>query len=238
MNFSLLKERKKKEKNWAVSQEYEFNSSLMYMDNEGFSSFLEDVFSGNQLVSMGYLYAPVIREFFKGEESEWLRFVLYIKNKKVIDIGPNAFSPLSQWDVASAIYAIEPLYEKISVWQKNKFGRSVFDNMLCFKTKAEEIIPELVGQIDGAIYCRNMLDHTPLWPFVLSAISAYAAKGCKLLFWSDLDHFGMADEGHYDITNNENLFKQLIKQLGFDVIREYRDTERNTLNWGCFAEKI
>src|SRR5581483_3568069 len=95
----------------------------------------------------------------------------------------------------------------------------------------------LAGRIDGAILCRNMLDHTPRWAFVLGNIAAYAAVGCKLLLWTDLDHLGTADEGHYDITNDSASFKRLVEALGFRVIREH-SAERAELNWGCFAEKV
>ena len=96
----------------------------------------------------------------------------------------------------------------------------------------------IYSAVDGAIFCRNMLDHTPHWRAVLDNISAYACTGSKLLLWTDLDHRGDADEGHYDISSDVGRFANHIRELGFRIVREYSDAGRHELNWGCFAEKL
>jgi hypothetical protein len=82
-----------------------------------------------------------------------------------------------------------------------------------------------------------MLDHTPKWPFVLSNMSAYAASGCQLLFWTDIDHRGTADDGHFDICSEASSLRRLLEQLGFAIQREFKDVNRHELNWGCVAVK-
>lgn len=222
---------------WAISQDYEFKSAITFMKQESFIALLNDLVAGKQKISNGYASDLLLKEFFDSSRDEWQEFMKFIEGKRCLDIGPCIFSPLSSWDIASQKYVIEPLYEKVNEWQKLNLGHSAFESMICFGEKAEVIIPELVGQIDGAIYCRNMLDHTPTWPWILSNISSYATVGCKLLFWCDLDHKGTADSGHYDITSDIESFKRLIIQFGFKIIREYQDEQRFKLNWGCFAEK-
>jgi hypothetical protein len=132
---------------------------------------------------------------------------------------------------------IEPLFEKVSKFQKDKFGFSLFDGFIGFNSPAEVTINSLINHIDGVIYCRNCIDHSPLWPFILANISKYAAKGCYLMIWNDLDHSGSADDGHYDITQEPNYFKNLIEALGFDVINEYTDSQRVGVNIGFLAIK-
>ena len=57
------------------------------------------------------------------------------------------------------------------------------------------------------------------------------------MIWNDLDHSGSADDGHYDITQEPNYFKNLIEALGFDIINEYTDSQRVGVNIGFLAIK-
>ncbi|MFN7906413.1 MAG: hypothetical protein ACK5P5_14625, partial [Pseudobdellovibrionaceae bacterium] len=174
-------------KTWGVSQAYELKHAIGFMQEPHFGALFKDHISGKLNVSTGYKDTIILNEFFAGENQdvEWKKFLEHISGKICVDIGPCVYSPLATWDVAGKRIAIEPLFEPIDRWQKQHLGRSVFENLTCYSTGADEFIPELFNKIDGAIYCRNMLDHTPNWAFVLSNIASYAIPGCKLLLWND-----------------------------------------------------
>jgi hypothetical protein len=226
-------------KDWFVAQEYELRFAIEFMQTSFYKTLFNDMIAGNQKVSEGYTSDLILKEFFNGSKEEWQKFVTHITNKNCLDIGPSVFTPLSTWDVAKNRYTIEPMFAQLNEWQVNNLGNSAFKDMtMNYGYNAEELIPDLVNKINGAIYCRNMLDHTPDWISVLSNIKQYAKKGCKLLLWSDLDHKGTANEGHYDITTDIPSFKELIKGFKFNIIREYQDKARDFINWGCYAEKI
>jgi hypothetical protein len=224
-------------KTWNGSQQYELHHSIVFMDTPDFRKLADAHHGGRMIMSNGYVNDLMLREFFAGDKSEWRRFVEHITDKSCLEIGPAVLSPLSAWDVAARVHVIEPLLNEVEEWQRNNLGYSLFDGLEKHAHGAEEVVPEAVGKIDGAIYCRNCLDHTPHWPFILANMALYASPGCKLLLWLDLDHRGIADEGHYDITTDPAAFKRLIEALGFDIEREFEVTERHELNWGCFATK-
>ncbi len=224
-------------KTWEISQDYEFGHAVTFMDTSNFRSLAKSVYDGKMNISTGYINDLLLREFFAGEDVLWRKFVTEISDKNCLEIGPAVLSPLAAWDVVKERHVIEPLLDQIEDWQLANLGFSVFEGLQTYRHGAEKFIPELVSKIDGAIYCRNCLDHTPKWAFILGNISQYAAPGCSLLLWLDLDHRGVADEGHYDITTEPEEFKHLLNAFGFDVVREYEDQERFEMNWGCFAIK-
>jgi hypothetical protein len=79
--------------------------------------------------------------------------------------------------------------------------------------------------------------NTPKWPIVLANMSRYAAPGCMLLLWTEYNHHGAADDGHYEICEQAADLKRLVEQLGFEILREHADAERFEANWGCVAKK-
>ncbi|OYQ66047.1 hypothetical protein B9G53_05680 [Pseudanabaena sp. SR411] len=224
-------------KTWEISQNYEFKYAIAFMNTPDFRTLAKSVHDGEMNISTGYVNNLILNEFFAGEEALWHEFVNQISGKTCLEIGPAVLSVLSTWDVVQESHVVEPLIEQIENWQRSNFGFSVFEGLKTHSHGAEKFIPELSAKIDGAIFCRNCLDHTPKWPFILGNISKYAASGCRLLLWLDLDHHGVADDGHYDITTDPEEFKNLVDALGFDIVREYSCQERFELNWGCFAIK-
>jgi hypothetical protein len=223
-------------KTWAQSQRYELDHAIAFMKEPSFRQLHADWRAGKLNASTGHRDALMLQEFFGGDRQSFDQFFKNIAGKSCLDIGPCVFSPLSAWDVAGPRFAIEPLLSPIDEWQRTNLGESSYRDIKGFARPAEEFIREL--RIDGAILCRNMLDHTPKWPFVLANISAYAAPGCKLLLWTDIDHGGEEDEGHYNITSDVSDFRNLVRQLGFRIVREYQSTGRPETNWGCFAERL
>lgn len=224
-------------KTWEVSQNYELSHAVTFMDSKDFRELANQFHSGENLVSKGYCNELMLKEFFSGQPSEWNGFLEHIKDKTCLEIGPCVLSPLVTWDVCSERHVIEPLVVPIEKWQRENLGFSLFEGLNNHAVGAEELISQIVGKVDGAIYCRNCIDHSPNWAFILSNISHYAAPGCRLMLWNDIDHRGVADEGHYDITTDVIAFKRLIQALGFEIVREYQDESRFELNWGCFAVK-
>jgi hypothetical protein len=224
-------------KTWAEAQKYELEHAYGFMQEPFFIDLFAQMNRGELQSSTGYLNELLLSEFFSNSRDDWRSFLESIQGKTCVDIGPCVFSPLPTWDGIGQAIAIEPLGEKIKEWQTKTFGSSIFDTMTLKAVGADIFLPELAGKIDGVIYCRNMLDHTPNWPFVLANISAYAAPGCHLFLWTDIDHRGTADEGHFDICSAQTSIKRMVEQLGFSVRREFNDDRRQELNWGCVATK-
>jgi len=236
--FRRLRQAPTARKTWEASQKYELEHAIGFMESPSFRSHHRDLMAGRLNVSAGHRDELMLKESFGGSPEDFERFLTHIPGRACVDIGPCVASQIAGWDVARVRYAIEPLLDPIVDWQKANLGGSAYEGMVGFARPAEKLVGELVGKIDGAIVCRNMLDHTPHWPFVLSNIASYAAPGCKLLLWTDIDHRGTDDEGHYDITSDASAFKRLVEQLGFRVVREHSSADRQELNWGCFAERI
>ncbi len=224
-------------KTWEASQEYELMHAIGFMKSPDFINLAQQFKNGQLKASTGYCNQLFLKEYFRNEPKLWDAFIQDVKNKKCLEIGPCVMSALSSWEFASERHIVEPLLEPIEKWQKQNLGFSVFEGLIGHSKGAEVLIESLVGKIDGAIFCRNCLDHSPSWPFILANISQYAAAGCKLLLWTDIDHGGLEDEGHYEITKDAASFRRLIESLGFEVQREYSDEMRVEKNWGCFAVK-
>lgn len=237
LNHGIEIESVKKIKNWSISQTYEMNHAKQFMEGDFFIGLYHNLKLGKLQSSSGHVDPLMLKEFFDEDIEKWRSFLNFIVAKDVMDIGPCVMSPLATWDGPRKKIIIEPLFNEIDHFQRSKFGGSVFEGLTCHATSAEFFINDYYNKIDGAILCRNMLDHTPNWPFVLSNISAYAMSGCYLLCWTDLDHRGSADEGHYDITPDKDSFRRLINQLGFQIIREYSDEMRKEKNFGFVAIK-
>ena len=223
-------------KTWEVSQQYEWKATQEFMQTLDFANHISDFQTGKFNALSGYRDPLMIKEFFANSTEQYNEFLTKIEGTARLDVGPCLSTPLRQWGGAEN-YVIEPLFEKVSKFQKDKFGFSLFDGFIGFNSPAEITINSLVNHIDGVIYCRNCIDHSPLWPFILANISKYAAKGCYLMIWNDLDHNGSADDGHYDITRKPEYFKNLIEALGFDIINEYTDNQRIGVNIGFLAIK-
>jgi hypothetical protein len=225
-------------KNWTASQEYEWNATVQFMSTDEFRELATDATTNEALrISNGYTPALTLKEFFGGSEEGWREFTSHIEGKRCLEIGSCTSSMLSSWDTASERFVIEPLADRVSAWQREHLGFSLYEGLTTYSIGADEYLPSLDRLINGAIYCRNCIDHSPNWMFILSNISTYAGPGCKLLLWNDIYHVNGADSGHYDLTQDPASMSRLIHALGFDIEREYIDKEREDLNWGCYASK-
>ena len=224
-------------KSWLGAQEYELDHAYGFMSETCFTDLFRKYKAGELNTANGYFNELFVREFFANDVGLFRQFINKVQGKACLDIGPCVFTPLVTWHGIGAAVAIEPLGNAVRDWQRQHFGKSVFDDLELHSVGADVFIPDFESRFDGVIHCRNMLDHTPDWPFVLSNISAYAAPGCHLLFWTDINHGGSADAGHFDICTDASQLKRLIQRLGFDVQRDFSDPARPEINWGCVAVK-
>lgn len=235
--FLRTKNRQQKGRPWADAQEYEFENARLYMESEQFKGVLEMMNSGDKAISRGYVDPLVLKEFFSDDMACWNVFVQHIRNKTVLEIGPCLATQLSLWDVAKNRVVIEPLLTKIQNYQMARFGMTGFPGVVGHACPAEERVESLVGSVDGAVFIRNCIDHSPQWPFILSNIADYLVSGGYLLLWTDLAHPPGFEDGHYDITSNIESFRHLLRNMGFDVLSEYQNLESPCLNYGCRAIK-
>lgn len=222
---------------WVDAQKFELDNAIQFMNSEFYKSAIDTINDPNNIMSKGYVDQSTLQEYFGNDIKQWQDFVQHISEKSVLEIGPCVASQLSLWDVASERYVIEPLYNEVIKYQQDKFGKTAFLNLHGFALPAEQLIHELVQKIDGAVLIRNCLDHTPLWPFILSNISEYMTKGSYLLLWNDLHHPPGYEDGHYDITTNVDLFRRLLTNMGFTIMNEYQYPDSPCVNFGCLAVK-
>jgi SAM-dependent methyltransferase len=223
---------------WASAQEWELGNSIQYMNQHSFADALEHVNNPEFYASTGFIDDADLNEFFSGNREVWIEFIEQITGKRVMEIGPCLLAKIAYWDVASERIAIEPLFDRISRYQNEVYGKNGFPGVEVYSSPAEKLIPELVGKIDGALFVRNCIDHSPNWPFILGNISRYLAPGGQLLIWNDLFHPESYRDGHYDICDDKELFRELIISFGFRIDAEWDMPDSACLNYGCRAVKI
>ena len=235
---SILTNPVSNENPWSSAQKWELGNSISYMELSEFRDALDHVNEPEFYASNGYVNPVDLEEFFAGDYEIWKRFIQDIVGKRVLEIGPCLIAKIAYWDVASERIAIEPLYNQISKYQDEVFGKNGFPNVKVHASPAELLIPELVGKIDGALFVRNCIDHSPNWPFILGNIARYLAPGGQLLIWNDLAHPESYKDGHYDICESQEMFRDLIISFGFEITREWELSDSVCLNYGCHAIKL
>jgi hypothetical protein len=223
---------------WSKAQDYELRASERWL-KENF----EGLYPRIQSAKAAGEYWPgpgslVVSEFFAGRYEQWLEFAMDIKDKVVLELGAGPCGALAIcWWIKRRI-VIDPLILDYKQMSLRLFGKTWYtDDIELHALQGEHFIDELSCQIDGAIICRNTLDHCES-PFrVLDNIAAYAKPGCQLLLWSDLYHPFRHGEGHSNITSDRNAFEQHISSLGFEILHSFQDVQRPTVNYGCRARK-
>lgn len=221
---------------WADAQKFELKHAIGFMDHPGFQEWVSRFDDSRFLASNGFLDKYFVGEFFGGDEVIAADFLRHITGKAVLDIGPCVFTPISVWDVAARRIIIEPLYNQVSQWQIENRGRNLFVNVdEAYSSPAEQLIPQLIAKVDGAVLVRNCIDHSPQWPFILSNIARYMTPGAVLLLWNDLMHPPEYLDGHYDITDDSAAFRRLLETMGFSIEFEFRQPHSTMLDYGCRA---
>lgn len=224
---------------WADAQKFELKHAIGFMDHPGFDEWVRRFDDPQFLASSGFRDNLFVSEFFGGDDGIVNEFFAHIAGKMVLDIGPCVLTPTSLWDVAAKRAIVEPLYDEVSQRQIKNLGRNLFVNLdEIYSKPAEQLIPELVGKVDGAVLVRNCIDHSPQWPFILSNIARYMAPGAILLLWNDLMHPPEYLDGHYDITDDSEAFRRLLETMGFRIDYEFTQPHSTMLDYGCRAVRV
>jgi hypothetical protein len=219
----------------AKAQEYEWrNNAVVIRDHfpEVYSAVQADLASGG-------LWYRAEHQFFEGDEVLYNAFVARVRDRKCLEVGsgPFGFLPPLSW-IKNRI-VIEPLAAKYRDAQLQQLGKTFFtDDLKVYATNAEDLQTELIAAIDGAIICRNALDHCEDALTILYNLSRYATAGCYFLLWTDTWHLDGVDDGHHNITKSPEVLNALLSGLGFDVIKNVKPVrESGYIEYGCVALK-
>jgi len=115
---------------------------------------------------------------FKAMKLLWLTFVAHVRPRRCLEIGCGSFGYLAPCYWIKQRTLIDPLIDEYRMLQLESCGATIYSGIETFAEQAENRIDSLVGAIDGAIICRNAIDHCEDPLSVLANISAYAAPGC------------------------------------------------------------
>lgn len=190
--------------------------------------------------AVGGLWQSASDQWFQGDESLFQQFVEHVRERKVLEIGPGPFGHIAPcyWMKDRAV--IEPLVDRYRELQIKAAGETFFtDKIKAYAQPAEVVIDELIGAVDGAIICRNALDHCEDPLAVLYNLGKYAAPGAWLLLWTDIWHLEGHDDGHQSITKSPEVFETFLRAVGFEVVKrgaQVRDG-RGYIEYGCIAKR-
>jgi hypothetical protein len=220
------------------AQHYEINSSERWL-RKNFSPIYDNIQTAKG--EGRYWSGPgdtAINEFFSGSKKDWGAFAASLRDKTCLEIGPGPCGALGIWWWVETKILVDPLILEYKALQLKMFKKTVYaDDMRLLAQNAETLDPGLVGTIDGAIICRNALDHCDDPMEILRNLSKYAKTGCYLLLWTDLWHLDGHNEGHRNITKDRAKFEEDLKALGFEIQQTFEDKGRHSINFGCRAIK-
>ncbi len=219
-----------------AAQTYEFDSNSKWVEEHG-----REIVAGiiaEREHEPPRVHPLQVEEFFAGDPGLAAAFVADMAGKVVLEVGGGP-APLTTILTRRlrALHLIDPLVDRYDDFIQRTFGHSWrAPNVTLRAANAEERIPELVGRVDGAIVCRNCLDHTEQPARILENLAAYAAPGCILLLWTDLVHLDGHDEGHHDIARDPAEFERTLQGLGFRIVRRTPEKSGSrTVSYGCYA---
>jgi hypothetical protein len=228
------------ETGWAhtSAQQYEHAHNLGWLKENlpayraWLTSLTEDDRSPDAIKDFAFL------QFFRNDPAHWRAYVDHLVGKTILEVGPGPMPLIAGMRWAARRICIDPL---LSTYDRDckqlGDGWSPFDGIELIDSKIESFIPSLA--IDGAIWCRNVLDHLEYPGIALSNLASYARPGCMLFFWTDVLHPEGGDAGHHDIAPDLGSIARLVTNLGFSIVREapahvpgWEDRA-----WGCVAVK-
>lgn len=159
-------------------------------------------------------------QWFCGDKAASIRFIDHVKSRTNLEIGSGPVGYLAPRAWMGRRIVIDPLVNEYRSYQLKRFGKTIWSGDIhTYARSAEHVVGNLRGTIDGAIVCRNALDHTEDPLGVLAAISEYAAPGCYLLLWSDIWHLRGLTIGHRNITKSALAMDALLSGLGFEILQ-------------------
>jgi hypothetical protein len=215
------------------SQVYEWNACRNDLDN------LETVNEYFSLIDRRiYQRSLIYKEFLHGNYFLYKQMEHWLSDKVSLEIGSSWCPQIPIFPARMRVF-VEPMANRIDEYVSARYSREIFKDGIKYSCYGDKYIPELRNQIDGLIYVRNCIDHTPNWVFILSNISSYAKSGCTLMIWNDIDHFAAAqlDPGHYNITPSKLDFVRLLENLGFSIEWQFDFHDRMSTNVGIVATK-
>jgi hypothetical protein len=201
----------------ALAQKFEWNNNRQVIEGT-FQQLYADVMSDR---AAGGIWHNAGDQFFCRDEELFASFVEHVRDRKCLEIGsgPYGFLLPAPWIKDRTI--IEPLANEYRQAQLDLIGETFLtDDVRVYTTGAELVIDDLVGKVDGAIICRNALDHCEDALAIIANMSKYAASGCYLLLWTDIWHLqGIEDDGHHNITRSVEVMDALLEGLGFEILK-------------------
>ena len=222
------------------AQDYELRSSERFIRKNVDDLYFQIVKAKAQGERWPVPLEMVINEVFAGSRVEWGDFADYVKGKTCLEIGAGPCGALAVWWWIQRRIIVDPLVEEYKQISIDLFKRSWYtDDIELYAQPAERFIHELSSAIDGAIICRNALDHSEDPLLILENIATYAKSGCYLLLWTDLWHLKGHDEGHRNITKDRQAFEKKVTDLGFEIKHSFYDVrgDGSTIEYGCCARK-
>jgi hypothetical protein len=199
-----------------AAQKYEFNHNRRTIKQ----SFARVYAQFETEKAAGGLWQSADDQWFLGDVGLFNSFVEHVRNRKGLEVGSGPFGYIAPCYWIKDRVIIEPLIDRYREAQLNLTGKTFFsDEIKGYSSPAEQVIPELVGKVDGFIACRNALDHCEDPMTILLNLSDYAAPGCWLLLWTDLWHLAGLDAGHHNITKTQRAMDAYLNGLGFDVVK-------------------
>lgn len=202
-------------KNFEKAQNYELNYATKVINEDFKSIYLKWLDCKNQ----GSLWQDEHNQWFQGDKESWNQFVEWVKDKKCLEIGSGPFGFLAPCHWIKDRVIIEPLVDEYRRIQLSLGGTFFTPDIKTYNQKAETIIEDLVGKVNGFIVCRNALDHCESPMIVLHNITKYATKGCYFLLWTDIWHKDGVDEGHSNITTSTEELDKMMLNYEFSIIK-------------------
>lgn len=190
--------------------------------------------------AVGGLWQSANDEWFLGDVELFNSWVEHVRNRKCLEIGSGPFGHIAPCYWMTDRVIIEPLVDRYRSTQLELTGKTFFtDDIKCLASPAEQVIPELIGKVDGFIACRNALDHCEDPMTILLNLADYAAPGCWFLLWTDIWHLAGLDAGHHNITKAERAMDAYLEGLGFEIVKrggKIRDAAEY-VEYGVIARK-
>lgn len=192
------------------AQQYEYRENVKWVDAH-YSELIEAMKD-----PMPYQHC---NEFFNNDRAEMDVFFEEVKHKDCLEISPGICGALSFWKprLKGQLIAIDPLIHAYHKYLQIK-GGSWFEGIEMVMAKAEDFLPFLSGKVDGFIFWRNGINHYEDPYKSIEVVSRYAAKGCRLFFWAEIQHKDTPDAGHRNVTSNPQEVEDCILAQGWTLL--------------------
>lgn len=203
--------------NHEIAQKYELQSHINWLkQDDNYRKILADIEDSVQGNKVKPHYLDM---FFKGDLLTFNEFYKDVENKTVMEIAGGICGVLPLWNnwLKGRKISVDPLIDQCDEWLQMQ-GKTWFNGIELWNHGAEIMKQEGWGIIDGFILWRNGFDHMDKGEEAIENTAAYAAKGCKLYFWSDIKHLGEADEGHHSVVETPEEMEKMIEKYGWKLL--------------------